>query len=761
MRNDLTFILLLALCFSLLSPSYGRKKNVKAIGPIQISGLSLIDHNLSHLTKIEEKYDLNDDVLRFNAGYENHPDLGLVSGLPCENCFELIGERSERTRSYRYFGTEWSKVLIQASSEPINYKNSQGDWLLLPKGLQKVKAKTYALWSPEQTILVNVGQGYLQINTKAHTLRFNADLQLYFKDANGKLSHIGKADWSRYTVGDEGIKLIDAWPGIDIEMIVYRGRVATHYVIKEAMPQYAGGALLVRDRLQLPSSLTLSEAEEAGKAFQISDAEGIEQYSISGAVGFVQQNAFNTAQVLPYHKTDDHQLDLLIPGVVLNLSSSEYPYLIDPLFSSSRALAANTMGTKNGGPNDPCIYVNDVPVPPKVSITDLKFTFGYQLAFYSYPTLSASKVAFAVRVDGSSRSCITQKYSCVDSTNNIPVNQCYTSSPISINTNLRSCYPEPQCATYDLPVALDFYRTEGPVADCNNLSIAWNYLPFEVFIEGRTLELRREISSSIAGNHGCAGTPFDLMAYGQNGVPPYTYYWLPDGQTTQTITVNPNVSTHYEVTITDQCDNQVQSDIDVAIDQPSFSSEERTICNAELPFVWNGIEIEQSGNYTYTTTNAKGCDSTVTLQVSLTPVSRDTTEIRGCSTIEYKGKTYHEEAIVIDTFTAINGCDSLHRFVYLRVVDPKVWFPSAFTPNQDGLNDVWGARVSGPVPSEYGLKVYNRWGQIVFVSFKSSDSWDGTIDGQPADQGTYFYHLHARCQDGLNLDDKGTFELIR
>lgn len=72
-------------------------------------------------------------------------------------------------------------------------------------------------------------------------------------------------------------------------------------------------------------------------------------------------------------------------------------------------------------------------------------------------------------------------------------------------------------------------------------------------------------------------------------------------------------------------------------------------------------------------------------------------------------------------------------------IDMNEYIPSAFTPNGDGLNDLFrirGLRYQRLVD----FKVYNRWGEVVY-DYKSGDAqgWDGTFNGQKADMGVYHY----------------------
>lgn len=65
-----------------------------------------------------------------------------------------------------------------------------------------------------------------------------------------------------------------------------------------------------------------------------------------------------------------------------------------------------------------------------------------------------------------------------------------------------------------------------------------------------------------------------------------------------------------------------------------------------------------------------------------------------------------------------------------------MFLPNAFTPNRDGLNDVFKAKAYGPLVF-FELNIYNRYGQRVFSSKESGQGWDGTINGLPVDNGNF------------------------
>jgi gliding motility-associated-like protein len=112
----------------------------------------------------------------------------------------------------------------------------------------------------------------------------------------------------------------------------------------------------------------------------------------------------------------------------------------------------------------------------------------------------------------------------------------------------------------------------------------------------------------------------------------------------------------------------------------------------------------------------------------------------------------------------VQGCpllDSVTVFVLrLGCEEPYVFFPTGFSPNGDGINDVLQLNVSLPIESVYWV-IYNRWGQKVFEANNLQDAWDGNFKGvaQPADAFGYF--LQVQCPGGEVFSKKGNVTLLR
>ena len=84
---------------------------------------------------------------------------------------------------------------------------------------------------------------------------------------------------------------------------------------------------------------------------------------------------------------------------------------------------------------------------------------------------------------------------------------------------------------------------------------------------------------------------------------------------------------------------------------------------------------------------------------------------------------------------------------------------TGFTPNGDGVNETWHIPCIDWFP-ENEVSIYNRWGQLIYEAISYQNDWDGTINGRPLPDGTYFYTLQLRSIDDRRLL-KGTVTILR
>jgi gliding motility-associated-like protein len=109
--------------------------------------------------------------------------------------------------------------------------------------------------------------------------------------------------------------------------------------------------------------------------------------------------------------------------------------------------------------------------------------------------------------------------------------------------------------------------------------------------------------------------------------------------------------------------------------------------------------------------------------------------------------------------TSTVGCGEASDEVEVKVYD-DIFIPNSFTPNGDGKNDRF--RI---IPYEnYKLirfLIYNRWGAVVFSSTDIYQGWDGMVNGQPQQTGTYVYRLELQGTNGKKIVRQGEIVLLR
>jgi gliding motility-associated-like protein len=91
----------------------------------------------------------------------------------------------------------------------------------------------------------------------------------------------------------------------------------------------------------------------------------------------------------------------------------------------------------------------------------------------------------------------------------------------------------------------------------------------------------------------------------------------------------------------------------------------------------------------------------------------------------------------------------------LVVIDPnalncvEAFIPKAFTPNGDGLNDLFGISNHRIITSLVSFEIWDRWGNKMFSAGNVKDQWDGTFNGQPVASGAYRVLIVHECKGDI------------
>jgi gliding motility-associated-like protein len=123
--------------------------------------------------------------------------------------------------------------------------------------------------------------------------------------------------------------------------------------------------------------------------------------------------------------------------------------------------------------------------------------------------------------------------------------------------------------------------------------------------------------------------------------------------------------------------------------------------------------------------------------------------------------TYVDSGLFTVEMTVLNGlgCDNLYSEIIHITPRYMLKVPTAFSPNGDGMNDQF--RIIGNGVKKFRISIYNRWGTLVFTTEDINNSWDGLINGQPAQPGPYVYHTYFMDDNDEVSEQSGSFVFMK
>ncbi len=237
----------------------------------------------------------------------------------------------------------------------------------------------------------------------------------------------------------------------------------------------------------------------------------------------------------------------------------------------------------------------------------------------------------------------------------------------------------------------------------------------------------------------------DSVALFPGADPTFQYSWSPPTGLSNPLSPNPRAYVDEDITYTVTADFggrcRLEKAVAVVLKNPGS-----LIATAEPPVIYKGERSQLNALYPG---RARFVWSPST-GLSATNISDPTASPND-------SVTYTVRAILGD------NCETEAR-VTLRVLSPVcdqpfVFFPTGFSPNGDGENDV--LTVEGRYLTEVYWVIYNRWGEKVFEANSPNDAWDGRYKGEPQPPQAYGYYLRYTCPDGTVTTKKGNVTLLR
>uniref|UniRef100_UPI00036D8C98 gliding motility-associated C-terminal domain-containing protein n=1 Tax=Flexithrix dorotheae TaxID=70993 RepID=UPI00036D8C98 len=296
----------------------------------------------------------------------------------------------------------------------------------------------------------------------------------------------------------------------------------------------------------------------------------------------------------------------------------------------------------------------------------------------------------------------------------------------------------------------------------------------------------------------CEDESAELVASG--GV---SYFW-DTGASTQKITVNPFESTTYTVTVQDEkgCIG-LDSVVVNVIPEPMLVSD-TTICTGDIAvldgtvngyptkYLWSTndrsskIAVSEAGTYSLEAVinfRGKECiyNKTINVELAENPgvvLPTDTIYCLEDETLTLdagEGDAYlwsdgdqttrtveiEREGIYHVLVTNGAGCTTKQSIKVIDKCPPRVFVPSGFTPNGDGLNDMF--LVEGKHIVNFKIEIYNRWGEVIFIAVEPNNGWLGDYLGKDMPAGIYPYKVtyESELNPGKKIIQTGAVALIR
>ena len=240
------------------------------------------------------------------------------------------------------------------------------------------------------------------------------------------------------------------------------------------------------------------------------------------------------------------------------------------------------------------------------------------------------------------------------------------------------------------------------------------------------------ITSSVKYKLMC-GNKVVAIDSSSGGQPPYSYTWTPSGAKGDSATLP---SGSYTLTVTDTSGCSTAFSLTAPPTDPvaKFTPVPDTVLPGDTV---KFINLSSSANSWYWTFG-DGNTSTDSLPFD----------------IYYNGGTY---VVYLKATNSLGCTDSVAETVFVK---EGIAVPNVFTPNGDGINDVFHVNAYGL--QNYKIDIFDRWGLLIFEGTGEYNDWTGRdMSGIMVSQGTYFYVITASDHNGKSFNQKGFLTLIR
>lgn len=217
---------------------------------------------------------------------------------------------------------------------------------------------------------------------------------------------------------------------------------------------------------------------------------------------------------------------------------------------------------------------------------------------------------------------------------------------------------------------------------------------------------------------------------------------------------------YYQITHKDVCDYVISQDSSLISNSILLNVSENSI---ESELNWNPYNTFSNGVGQYHVYKQYGLEILPRFTWNLTDVltPNQTTSFDVYQNQEYAYKLCYVVSAIENGINVYNRQDTSFSNSFCFVRELAIYFPNAFSPH--GINTTFGPVGIGVIEKDNAslLRIYNRWGQLIYETHQVTKGWDGTDSaGNICQSGTYIYYAKIKGELGEAVEFKGTFYLI-
>mgnify|MGYP000061534125 CR=1 FL=1 len=107
------------------------------------------------------------------------------------------------------------------------------------------------------------------------------------------------------------------------------------------------------------------------------------------------------------------------------------------------------------------------------------------------------------------------------------------------------------------------------------------------------------------------------------------------------------------------------------------------------------------------------------------------------------------------------GCSSSATSIIGIFENATIFIPNAFSPDGNELNQYFQIEGNKIDPSDFSMQIFNRWGELIFLSNSIDTHWNGTYNGLKSPDGVYVWKIKYRDLNGIDYEEYGHVTLLR